>query len=268
MNSTQQPVQFQGAFFEKFLAITHYQTLVCIALLLICFWGMKKLQDKKIDFSIRMLVGLAAGAVLGLGIQAVAQFPAEATGWMKEAAIWYGLAGRAFIAFIRMLVIPLIFVSIIKVILDFAGKKDLPKIALHGIFWLLFTTAIACALGIVLANLFSLGNGVHAADSEKMIPYTNLVDTLLRLIPANVVAAMNGENIVGLVIFSAFVGIAANRMEQKNPEAIQVFKKLMLALYKIVMSIAQPAAIFLRHSTNAHRQSGLADTQIPSCPEK
>ena len=129
ISNVQSDALFQGVFFEKFLAVTHYQTLICIALLLCCFWLMTVLQSRKVDFSVRMLAGLAAGAVLGLGIQAVAQFPAAATVWMNEAAIWYGLAGRAFIAFIRMLVIPLIFVSIVKVILDFSGKENLPKIA-------------------------------------------------------------------------------------------------------------------------------------------
>lgn len=258
---------FQGVFFEKFLAITHYQTLLCIVILLGCFWLMYLMQSKKIDFSLRMLAGLVIGAVLGLGIQAAAQFPAEASTWMKEAAIWYGLAGRAFIAFIRMLVIPLIFVSIIKVILDFSGKKDLPKIALHGIAWLLSTTALACVLGIVLANLFSLGNGVHAAESEKMIPYTNLVDTFIRLIPSNIVAAMNGENIVGLVIFSALVGIAANRMEAKNPQPIALFKQLMFALYKIVMSIAMTIIKYMPYAVVALLSRTIISNGIPAIIE-
>jgi hypothetical protein len=266
MNNTQ-PALFQGVFFENFLAITHYQTLICIALLLGCFWALRVLQNKKIDFSIRMLVGLVAGAVLGLGIQAVAQFPVEASVWMKETAIWYGLVGRAFIAFIRMLVIPLIFVSIIKVILDFAGKKDLPRIALHGIGWLLFTTAIACVLGITLANLFNLGLGVHAADTEKMIPYTNLVDTLLRLIPSNIIVSMHNENIVGLVIFSALVGVAANRMEHKNPEPVRIFKQLMHALYKIVMSIAMTIIKYMPYAVVALLARTIISNGIPAIIE-
>lgn len=267
MNEAPQTALFQGVFFEKFLAITHYQTLICIALLLGCFWLMVVLQNKKISYSIRMLVGLAAGAALGLGIQAAAQFPADASVWMKETAIWYGLVGRAFIAFIRMLVIPLIFVSIIKVILDFAGKENLPKIALRGLAWLLFTTAIACTLGIVLANVFHLGLGVHAADSEKMIPYTNLVDTLLRLIPSNIVAAMSGENIVGLVIFSALVGIAANRMENKNPGPVKVFKDLMQGLYKIVMSIAITIIKYMPYAVVALLARTIISNGIPAIVE-
>ncbi len=267
MNTAQQPVQLQGGFFENFLAISTWQTLVCIAVLLACYWGLYVLQQRKVDFSKRMLTALVIGALLGLGIQAVAQFPTEGSVWMKETAIWYGLPGRAFVGFIRMLVIPLIFVSIIKVILDFAGKKDLPKMALHGLGWLLFTTAIACVLGIVLANLFSLGAGVVAADTEKMIPYTNLVDTLLRLIPSNIVVALHNENIVGLVIFSALLGIAANRMEHKSPDAIAIFKHLMHALYKIVMSIAMTIIKYMPYAVIALLARTIISNGIPAIIE-
>ena len=258
---------FQGVFFENFLAITQYQTLICIAVLLACFWGLKALQNRKIEFSIRMLAGLVIGAALGLSIQAAAHFPVDASTWMKETAIWYGLVGRAFIAFIRMLVIPLIFVSIVKVILDFSGKKDLPKIAVRGIAWLLSTTAIACVVGIVLANMLNLGWGLHAAESEKMIPYTNLVDTIIRLIPNNIVAAMNGDNIVGLVIFSALVGIAANRMENKNPAVIAVFNKFMQALYKIVMSIAMMIIKFMPYAVVALLSRTIISNGVPAIVE-
>jgi len=228
---------------------------------------LKRLQDKKVDFSIRMLVGLVLGAVLGLGVQAAAGFPADASVWMKETAIWYGLVGRAFIAFIRMLVIPLIFVSIVKVILDFAGKKDLPKIAVRGIFWLLFTTAIASVLGIVLGNLFGLGFGVKTGEVAKINDYTNLVDTFIRLIPNNIVGAMSGENIVGLVIFSALVGMAANRMEKNNPETIGVFKKLMQGLYKIVMSIAMTIIKYMPYAVIALLSRTIISNGVPAIIE-
>ncbi len=267
MNETLPTALFQGVFFEKFLAITHYQTLIAIALLLVCFFGLKVLQDKKVNFSARMLAGLVAGAVLGLGIQAVVGFPAKASIWMQETAIWYGLVGRAFVAFIRMLVIPLIFVSIVKVILDFSGKKDLPKIAFHGVFWLLFTTAIACILGIVLANLFSLGQGVTAGSTAQIKEYTNIVDTFIRLIPSNIIVAMHGENIVGLVIFSALIGLAANRMEAKNPETIGVFKNLMQGFYKIVMSIAMTIIKYMPYAVVALLARTIISNGIPAIIE-
>ena len=257
---------FEGVFFEQFLSVTHYQTLITIALLLCGFFLMKKLQDKKTSFSIRMLVGLIAGAVLGLGIQAIAGFPEQTSVWMKETAVWYGLFGNLFVAFIRMLVIPLIFVSIVKVILDFSGKENLPKIAFKGIFWLLFTTGIACVVGIVLANLFGLGIGIltPAESTAQAKEYTNLATTIVRLVPKNIIAAMSGENIVGLVIFSALVGIAANRMEKKNPEPIALFKTLMAALYKIVMSIAMTIIKYMPYAVIALLAGTIISNGIPA----
>ncbi len=267
MNDVQSAPLFQGVFFENFLAITHFQTLISLALLLLCFYGLRVLQNRKTEFSVRMLAALFAGALLGLGIQAVAGFPAQASAWMQEAAIWYGLVGRAFIAFIRMLVIPLIFVSIVKVVLDFSGKKDLPKIALHGIFWLLLTTAIACLLGIVLANLFHLGQGVQAQAPAKMTEYTNLVDTLIRLIPNNIISAMSTENIVGLVIFSALIGMAANRMEHKHSQNIAIFKQLMQALHHIVMSLAMTIIKYMPYAVVALLSRTIISNGIPAIIE-
>ena len=245
---------FQGTFFEKFLSITHYQTLIGIGLLLVCFLGvMKPLQDKKINFSLRMLVGLILGAVLGLGIQAAAGFPDTSNVWMQETATWYGLFGRAFIAFIRMLVIPLIFVSIVKVIIDFSGKENLPQIAFRGIFWLLFTTAIACIVGID-----------HHAQAKQ---YTNIIDTFVNLIPSNIIASMVKENIVGLVIFSALMGIAANRMEKKNPQPIALFKTFIEALYKIVMSIAMTIIKYMPYAVIALLARTIISNGIPAIIE-
>ena len=256
---------FQGTFFEKFLSITHYQTLIGILAILVCFFILKQLQNRKISFSLRMLVALVLGAVLGLSIQAVGGFPDMPSVWMKEIAIWYGLVGNAFIAFIRMLVIPLIFVSIVKVIIDFAGKDNLPKIAFKGMFWLLFTTAIACVLGILLANLFNLGTGYSTSSMMAQAKtYTNLVDTFIRLIPSNIISAMNSENIVGLVIFSALLGIASNRMEKKAPEAIGVFKLLIQGLYKIVMSVAMTIIKYMPYAVVALLARTIASNGIPA----
>lgn len=256
---------FEGTFFEKFLSITHYQTLVGIAAILLCFFILKQLQNRKLSFSLRMLVALVLGAILGLSIQACGGFPVEPSAWMIEIKVWYGLVGSAFIAFIRMLVIPLIFVSIVKVIIDFAGKENLPKIAFRGIFWLLFTTGIACVLGIVLANIFDLGASTSSISTPKSPKeYKNLVDTIVNLIPSNIISAMNSENIVGLVIFSALLGIAANRMEKKAPEAIGVFKNLIQGLYKIVMSVAMTIIKYMPYAVVALLARTIASNGIPA----
>lgn len=259
---------FSGVFFEKFFVITHIQTIFWIAVMAACFYIMKILQNKKVSFSKRMIIGLGIGAVLGLLIQLCAWFPKDATVWMKETATWYGLPARAFISFLRMLVIPLIFTSIVKVILDSAGKEDLPKVAKRGLFWFMFTTGIACFVGVILANFFSLGVQTEAVNASATIrQYMNIVDVIINLIPSNIVGAMVSENIVALVIFAALVGLAANRMESKVPEAVAVFRKLIEAGFKIVMSIAMSVIKMMPYAVIALLARTLVSNGIPAIAE-
>lgn len=262
---TPQTPLFQGAFFENFLAISRYETIIGLLILAIAFWIIYRLQKRKSSFFMRMSVGLIFGALIGLGIQAWQGFPDQANIVLKETATWYGLFGRTFIAFIRMLVIPLVFVSIVKVILDFGGDQRLTKVARRGIFWLLFTTGIAALLGIFIANIMDLGYGdalVETAAKER--EYTTLVDTFVNLVPNNIISAMNNNNIIGLVIFSALVGVAANRMRPKAVEAIAIFQKLIDALHKIVMSITMTIIKYMPYAIIALLAGTIMTNGIPA----
>lgn len=257
MDGNESNALFDGVLFKNFLMITHFQTLIGIVLLGALFYVLKQLQNKKFSFSVRMMVALVIGAVLGLSLQAGAGFPKpeEMPIWMKEIATWYGLFGRAFVGFIRMLVIPLIFVSIVKVILDFSGQDHLPRVAIRSIFWLLLTTAIAAVIGVGLASFMGLELSQQQITSTtktaEIREYKNLIDTLINLIPSNIIGAMSADNVVGLVIFAALVGIGANRMEKKNPEAIGAFKLFINGLYKIVMSIAMTVIKYMPYAVVA-----------------
>ncbi|MHC5224949.1 cation:dicarboxylate symporter family transporter [Ignatzschineria sp. LJL83] len=256
---------FSGAFFENFLAISRYETILSLVVLLVAFFVIYQLQKRKVSFFIRMFAGLILGAGIGLGIQALAGFPDGSTVVLKETSTWYGLFGRTFIAFIRMLVIPLVFVSIVKVILDFGGDKQLTKVTRRGIFWLLFTTGIAAILGMILASIMGLGKGdeiIETAATQR--EYTTLVDTFVNLVPNNIISAMNSNNIIGLVIFSALIGIAANRMAPKVPEAMNIFKLFIDALHKIVMSITMTIIKYMPYAVIALLAGTIISNGIPA----
>ncbi len=256
---------FHGAFFENFLAISRYETLISIAVILFAFYIIYQMQKRKISFFMRMLMGLIFGACIGVGIQAIAGFPDTPTTALRETSTWYGLFGRTFIAFIRMLVIPLVFVSIVKVILDFGGNQQLSKVTRRGIFWLLFTTGLAALLGIIIASVMNLGAGDEIIQTAaKQREYSNLVDTFVNLVPNNIISAMSNNNIIGLVIFSALIGIAANRMAPKAPEAIGVFKQFIDALHKIVMSVTMTIIKYMPYAVIALLAGTIISNGIPA----
>ena len=159
---------------------------------------------------------------------------------MNETTLWYSLIGNGFIDFIRMLVIPLVMVSIIHVILHMDERENVRKLVKRSILTTMGMVAVAAVVGLTLGIVFQLGGSGSAASitNGEMKEVVPVVTTLRNLIPANPVEAMVNSNVVGLVIFSAFFGLAARRMQKKYPDTIQVFYELIDALHKIIISIA------------------------------
>ena len=256
---------FTGPFFENFRVLTRWQTLVWVALLLLAFWLLMRLKKSGKSFSLRMMIALGLGLALGLSLQLLEGMPQEANAALRETATWYGLFGRGFVALIRMLVIPLVFVSIVKVVLDHSGEKYLSRVAVRGIFWLLATTGIAALVGIALANLFGLGQGtVYQAGKAALREQTNLVSILVNQIPANIVSAMNGNNVVGLVIFSALLGIGAQRAAARFPVPVAAFRGFIDGLHAVVMSVTTMIIRLLPYGVTALMGGTLMSNGIPA----
>ncbi len=251
--------------FTGFLRLSHPLTFVTLICLIATFAVMKILEKKKIAFSVRMLVGLGFGVLLGIVLQAIAGFPTPEviakTAWLQETIVWYGLFGRAFVAFIRMLVIPIILVSMIRVILSLKSDFNIKALVSRSIFWLLATTGIAAIVGIVLSLLVNLGGNIAVEASERASrDVQSIVDVLIGLIPANPIAAMANDNVVGLVIFASMIGSAARfmRTKEKYKQSMDTFADLIESLYRIVMSMAMTIIKFMPYGVIALMSRTLA----------
>ena len=230
-----------STFFSNFLMITDIKTVIFMAILVAIFIGVGMLSKRKVKFSTRMITSTLVGLGLGLIIQWVAGFPenpGEIT-WINEVSKWYGLIGYGFMDLLKMLVVPLIFLSIIKVIIEMKDGENLGKLTSRSLLTLLGTTAIAAIVGIVVGNLFKLGVSQTAVEStvelKEIIP---IVDTLRGLLPSNPVAAMAEANIVAVVIFSAFIGNSMRILKRKYSDVIKPVEDLIFGCYKIITSVA------------------------------
>lgn len=157
---------------------------------------------------------MGMGTILGFIIQYIAKFPKDPTqiSWLKEVTTWYGLVGYGFMDLLKMLVIPLVLTSIIRVIMNMNKDENLGKLTSRTILMLLGTTAIAASIGLIVGNLFKLGIGTKVVTSTTEIrEISSVVDTLRGLLPSNIVASMANANIVAVVIFAAFIGNAIKK---------------------------------------------------------
>ena len=232
-----------NVFFKEFLMVSDVKTIIFLAVLVVVLFFLNKLPKQKFSFSAKVMIATVVGLILGLVIQFVAGFPADPMKltFVRETTLWYSLLGGGFISFIRMLVIPLVMVSIIHVIINMKEDAKLGALVQRTLIITLTMVAISVALGLFLGKMFNVGyveQAVVAEGVSKIREVKNIVDTLKALIPANPVEAMVNLNIVGLVIFSAMVGVGAKRMSKKYMDIVGPFFALINALQKIIVSMA------------------------------
>ena len=244
----------ESTFLSEFLFITNIKTISFIAILVAIFVLVRKMEKKKVKFSTRMISAMGIGLVLGLFIQLVAGFPKDPSSirWIEEVSKWYGLIGNGFMDLLKMLVVPLIFVSIIRVIINMKDGVNLGKLTLKSLTVLLGTTALAAIVGLVVGNLFNLGAGeVLITSNTDIREISSIVDTLRGLLPSNPVNAMAEGNIVAVVIFAAFIGTSMKRLNKKYSDVIKPAWDLVEASYKIITSVAMTVIKFMPYAVVA-----------------
>ena len=255
-----------STFLSDFMMITSINTIAFIGVLIGLFFIVNKIK-KKLNFTKLMIVSMLIGIVLGFIIQFIAKFPKDPTqiSWLKEVTSWYGLVGYGFMDLLKMLVVPLVLTSIIRVIMNMNRDENLGKLTSRTIFMLLGTTAIAASIGLIVGNLFKLGIGTQVVNTNnEMREISSVVDTLRGLLPSNIVASMADGNIVGVVIFSAFIGTAIKRLNKKYSDLIKPFVDLIEAFYKIIVSVSITIIKMMPYAVIALMANTIAQNGIES----
>ena len=259
-----------STFLSDFIMITSFKTVAFIIVLLAVLFGVNVMAKKKVKFSTRMIVSTIVGLILGVIIQVVAGFPNNPgeVQWITEVNKWYGLVGYGFMDLLKMLVVPLIFVSIIRVIINMKAEENLGKLTTRSILRLLGTTTIAAIVGIVVGNLFKLGvSSTIIEGTNEIREITPVVDTLRGLLPSNPVAAMAEGNVVAVVIFAAFIGNSMKILNKKYSDVIQPVTDLVNASYKIITSLAMTVIKFMPYAVVALLANTIAGRGISAIKE-
>ncbi|MGL5616036.1 MAG: cation:dicarboxylate symporter family transporter [Sarcina sp.] len=255
-----------NVFFKEFLMISELKTILFLGILILLFFVMNKFQKKKVDFSKRMLIGTVLGLVLGVLVQVISGFvsnPMEIT-FVKETTQWYGLLGNGFIDLIKMLVVPLVMVSIVHVIINMKEGANIGKLTKNSIIVTMTMVAIAVIVGLTVGILFNVGSGMNLSSGTSEIKEVKtVVETLRGLLPSNPAEAMVKVNIIALVIFSVFFGLGANRMKKKYFDVVKPFFDMINALHKIIMSVAMTIIKYMPYAVipllaNTIAQRGIA----------
>ena len=147
---------------------------------------------------------------------------------MGEGAGVFAPLGTLFIQLIKMLVIPLVAVSIISGAATLGGSRSAGKIGVVSIGYIMLTTVISIVIAIAAGLIFKPGAGLSAesvglinsaaTSAEQTASTPGFWDTVIGMIPANPIQSLADGNILQIIVFGLFLGfgIAALSGEKRN----------------------------------------------------
>lgn len=189
-----------------------------------------------IPFSVRVLVSLVLGALFGLSLFFFADSAVS-----QEVRRWVALVGNGYVDLLRMLIIPLVPTSIIAGLLRLSSTDELKQMGFRTIGIFLFTATLAGIIGLLVGNLFSVGSGMIVGELAKREPntVTNLFSQFRAFIPSNPVKSAAETQMIPLVVFSVFLGVAAIMVKTKKPDKVKPFEDLLESFLQIVMQLTK-----------------------------
>ncbi|MEG0774711.1 dicarboxylate/amino acid:cation symporter, partial [Clostridium sp.] len=149
--------------------------------------------------------------------------------------------GTIFVNLIKMLVIPLVMASLISSITTLDNTNKLKRIGLKSIGFLIATTVLATAIGLIVGKAMDLGAGIEfvkdAAFKAKEVPKFSAV--IVDMVPVNPISDMANAKMIPVIIFSLLVAIAINVESNKNPKTVKPVKDFISSLSKIMFSLTR-----------------------------
>jgi len=191
---------------------------------------------------------LVAATLLGIAIgwacnRALA--PSQATTVAADLSI----ITEAFLRLIRMIIAPLVFSTLVAAIARMGGAAEIGRVGAKALGWFLGASCISLAIGLLLARALQPGAALHLAAStaanQAGAPLT-LTTFMTHLIPASIAAAMAGNEILQIVVFSLFFGIAAAALKDQALKVVELLEQVAAIMFKVTdyVMLTAPLAIF------------------------
>ena len=149
---------------------------------------------------------------------------------MGEGAAMFAPLGTLFIQLIKMLVVPLVAVSIISGAATLGGSRSAGKIGVVSIGYILLTTVISIVIAIAAGLIFKPGAGLSAegigainaasAATEATATTPGFWQTVIGMIPSNPIQAFAEGNILQIIVFGLFLGFGVAALQQDRREKV------------------------------------------------
>jgi Na+/H+-dicarboxylate symporter len=194
-----------------------------------------------------ILIGMVLGVIAGLTMHATIAGPA-----LSQWAGFLTIPTDLFLRLIKMIIAPLVFSTLVVGIAHMGDTSALGRIGARTLGWFLGASLLSLTLGLLMVNLLQPG-----AHTGLALPPTvegmgldakgfNLHDFFVHIVPASITEAMANNDILPIVVFSVFMGVALVAVGEKGKPLVAGIEALVAVMLKItdyVMRVA-PIAVF------------------------
>ncbi|UJF19902.1 dicarboxylate/amino acid:cation symporter [Vibrio sp. SS-MA-C1-2] len=203
---------------------------------------------KKMTLTGRVITGMIAGILTGFAIQAFFSTNSFVDAYLVNGLFEVG--GKIFIASLKMLVVPLVFVSLVCGTSSLKDISTLGRLGGKTLAFYIVTTALAISLAIGMGVLFQPGAGADltAASSFASTEAPSLGSVIVGMFPTNPISAMAEGNTLQVIVFAVLFGIAISAAGEPGQRIAKVFSDLNEVIMKLVallMNIAPYGVFFL-----------------------
>jgi aerobic C4-dicarboxylate transport protein len=159
--------------------------------------------------------------------------------------------GDGFIKLVKMMIAPIIFVTIVTGIAGMQDTKKVGRVGIKAILYFEVISTLALIIGLIIVNLFQPGAGMHVdpltldqtavAKFVKPVQSHGIVDFFMNIIPENIISALAEGNILQVLFFSVLFGFALSKIGEKAAPILKGIKSLEAGLFgviKIIMKVA------------------------------
>lgn len=157
--------------------------------------------------------------------------------------------GDLFLRLIKFIIAPLILSTLVVGVASSSDPKQLGRIGLKTMVYYLATTAIAIVIGLLIAFMISPGKGVTLNSDGLVAPEAatqepqSAITTLLNIVPDNPFAALASGNILQIIFFALFIGLAITLVGEKAQPVYRFFEGFSEVMYKITGIVMKVAPI-------------------------
>jgi len=200
-----------------------------------------------------ILLALVLGLIAGWAINAaIDDGTPESAARLKSIAEYLSIVTTLFLRLIKMIIAPLVFSTLVAGIAHMGDVAALGRVGVRSLLWFIGASLVSLTLGLILVTVLHPGVGLNlpippaTAASGVQTTAFNLKDFVAHVVPQSIFEAMSTNEILPIVIFSLFFGVALTAVGEKGKpivHGVEALVKVMLQVTDYVMRFA-PFAVF------------------------